>query len=295
MASRILAYVLVAGLVVLALGGWPNWPSLYQPTQSAHVTASKEPLPFQPSNCSENSGGPHCSQKKPTNVTSPQDLNDRLARYTLWLAIFTCALVLVSATQIGFLYRSDQSTRIAAEAAKKSAEAAQLSANASVRVDLPALNVENITTAFTIDDFGGDYKKWLDYLILKVSIKNYGRSPAFVSDVIVNAAIADVLPHPRAYTRHVQFPDRFVIASDKEHLFEEYAHYRPNAPEEDRPFTTQQAAMVADSSGFFRVYGVIRYQDFLDNEHERGFIFLWVGKSSKSFIPIYDAEYHYQT
>ena len=37
--------------------------------------------------------------------------NDRVAAYTLWLALFTAALVIVSAIQIGFLIRADYYTQ----------------------------------------------------------------------------------------------------------------------------------------------------------------------------------------
>src|ERR1700676_2573469 len=54
----------------------------------------------------------------------------KVALYTLWLALSTGALVIVSSVQIGFLIRADRFARIAASAAQQSAESANLSAKA---------------------------------------------------------------------------------------------------------------------------------------------------------------------
>jgi hypothetical protein len=50
--------------------------------------------------------------------------DDRLATYTLWLALFTAALACISGLQIYFLTRADKTGRITAEAARDSAHAA---------------------------------------------------------------------------------------------------------------------------------------------------------------------------
>jgi hypothetical protein len=60
-------------------------------------------------------------------------LDDPVAFYTFVLAIFTAVLAIVAFTQIGFLIRSDKTARVAADAAK-------LSADAIVRVELPLLD-----------------------------------------------------------------------------------------------------------------------------------------------------------
>jgi hypothetical protein len=72
----------------------------------------------------ENSGANH-SQHKPDDVIVDGGAEEAIAYYTLWLAIFTGALVIVSFAQIRYLIRADNNTRVAAEAAKKSADVAE--------------------------------------------------------------------------------------------------------------------------------------------------------------------------
>jgi hypothetical protein len=58
---------------------------------------------------------------------------DRVADYTFWLMVFTAALATISAIQIWFLIRSDNTARMSAEAAKKSAEVAEAALVAGTR------------------------------------------------------------------------------------------------------------------------------------------------------------------
>jgi hypothetical protein len=70
--------------------------------------------------------GDHGTEQRPKEITDSESIDDRLARYTLWLAIFTGALVLASIIQNFFLIRAEKNARLAAEAAKKSADASVL-------------------------------------------------------------------------------------------------------------------------------------------------------------------------
>jgi hypothetical protein len=64
------------------------------------------------------------SQKETHDIIDSDKADERIARYNLWLAIFTGALVLVSSIQIRFLIRAEKITGISAEAARKAADAA---------------------------------------------------------------------------------------------------------------------------------------------------------------------------
>jgi hypothetical protein len=66
-------------------------------------------------------------QDETKNASQSERADERIARYNFWLAIFTAALVVVSSIQFIFLYRTDKTARIAADAAKRSADAAVLS------------------------------------------------------------------------------------------------------------------------------------------------------------------------
>jgi hypothetical protein len=57
--------------------------------------------------------------EKSDQVSQAQEADDRIAAYTLWLAIFTGALVVVSAIQIGFLVRAEGATRHSLDLARE--------------------------------------------------------------------------------------------------------------------------------------------------------------------------------
>jgi hypothetical protein len=75
----------------------------------------------------------HCDGTKAECAKSAVD--ERLANYTWWLALLTGGLVLTAAGQGYFLLRSDKTARIAAEAAKKSADAGIMSAEALIATE----------------------------------------------------------------------------------------------------------------------------------------------------------------
>lgn len=60
-------------------------------------------------------------EKKSDDVVVPDKADDRIARYTFWLAMLTGGLVVVSAVQIFFLIRADKTARIMAETAQRQA------------------------------------------------------------------------------------------------------------------------------------------------------------------------------
>lgn len=73
------------------------------------------------------------SEQRAQNIPQPQSPDDRIAAYTLWLAIFTGALVVVSSLQIFFLLRADKTARISADAARLAAETTRESVTAANR------------------------------------------------------------------------------------------------------------------------------------------------------------------
>jgi hypothetical protein len=68
-------------------------------------------------------------QHKSASVAAEQKADDRIADYTWWLTFFTAILGGASIFQAYFLIRADKTARISADAAKDSADAAQLGAN----------------------------------------------------------------------------------------------------------------------------------------------------------------------
>jgi hypothetical protein len=65
-------------------------------------------------------GCPGHTKQEPNHVFQTEKADDRIANYTLWLAILTGALVVVSFVQIRFLVRADENARNAASFAERS-------------------------------------------------------------------------------------------------------------------------------------------------------------------------------
>lgn len=107
----------------------------------------------------------------PTNNTDKKAANisteERLADYTLLLAIFTGLLVGVSVFQGYFLIRADKTAR-------QTANAAMLSAEAAIGVELPKLFVKKIE--LICDQWGWEN----GYRSVEITVTNYGRTPAFI-------------------------------------------------------------------------------------------------------------------
>jgi hypothetical protein len=90
-----------------------------------------------------NTSGRAAEPKQPESFWQKTE-TDPVAAFTGTLAIFTFALVVISAVQIYYLNRSDKTARLTAEAALKAAEASQLQARASVAAGVSELALVRI-------------------------------------------------------------------------------------------------------------------------------------------------------
>jgi len=105
MRSKVRGALAIAGLVLLlAFYGWQLWIVAVQP---------------------ETQPNPHRTNSSAQQVVRPKPADERIADYTEILAIVTALLAIVSAVQIWFLLRADQTARISAESARSAVEAAQ--------------------------------------------------------------------------------------------------------------------------------------------------------------------------
>lgn len=213
---------------------------------------------------------------------------DPVALWTFILVIFTGILSVVSIRQFKYLRRADHTARIAATAARQAAAAADLSAKAAIGVELPSLHIAAVTTSMDFPSGPEEIKTWVKQIIPVISIVNYGRTPAFVTEVTVNVDISKALPKVPVYKMTREFHDRFVISGGKPHTYTEYWYYNNNVITEDEitSFVTEDC--------WLHIYGVINFMDFLDARHKRGFSFFW-GRTTKNFLTLYEPEYNYQT
>jgi len=137
---------------------------------------------------------------KPPETFWQRTISDPVATFTAVLATSTAALMIVSCVQIYFLTRADKTSRAAAEAAEKSADAAILNANAAIRSELPIVSPSHIAL-FESDK--AHSPRIIGYppkeSVFEVNFKNRGRSPAELIEICLEWSITDKLPDVPAY------------------------------------------------------------------------------------------------
>lgn len=139
--------------------------------------------------------------------TFVKSADEKIADYTWYVAAFTCALVVISAIQIHFLLRSDETARIAANAAKRSADAA-------IAIELPLIRARIGQLGYSDGmEFGKPlHQVWVDELILT----NLGKTKAFPLNLEMGVTVGDSLPKIPIYTSERPFSITAML-TDNEH------------------------------------------------------------------------------
>ena len=108
---------------------------------------------------------------------------DAITFFTVILSLFTGVLGATAIAQIKYLRRADETARTSADAAKRAADAASQQASASIEIELPILMIVGIET------LDGSTTK-----LVRIKIKNYGRTPAIITADCLQTRIAKALP-----------------------------------------------------------------------------------------------------
>ena len=197
---------------------------------------------------------------------------DPVAFYTFVLSIFTLCLVVVSLGQGYFLFRSDRSTRIAANAA-------QLSAEAAIAIELPFIRVsppEDLTKVENIEDDGGglvwdvedtDLPEFSRIYTLK--FRNIGRTTATPTKLELGWKVTSSLPTEEpVYTWSRSCEHGTVLPGDNNPYAIECVEFCIALTEEERGRVYENAAALW-------VFGALTYRDFLDEPHVTRFCWRW--------------------
>ncbi len=217
------------------------------------VGASLFSPPIRPQNNATIERGNGGTKNGVPNITAPESADERIASYTWWLAAFTFALVIVSAVQIHFLLRADDTAQSLARTASRQAMAAVNSERPFVYISdmelrrLPAYekNGDKVMKAF-------------------FTFTNYGRTPAFVTCIGYGQALVKELPPEPKYSYVKDISVEIVIRPDKPFQFEiPYALF---------VMTPQQQQEIQRAETFPWLWGCIRYRDFMNGEGESGFV-----------------------
>jgi hypothetical protein len=213
-------------------------------------------------------------QKEPNTIVEPERAEDRIARYNLWLAILTGALVVTSGIQFLFLYRADKTARISAHAAKKAAEAATLNARANIRTELPILRIDapRVTQQERPRMEGMRYEDYVpgipdeDAIIEDIVVVNYGRTPAFPIRLDVGWTITGQLPETPRYAMGFPSPRQTMIRPSETHVFEFRTYYA---------LSETEITGLAAQEAVLWVFVCLHYVDFLNERHEARACWCW--------------------
>jgi hypothetical protein len=191
-------------------------------------------------------------------------------------------LVIVAGVQIHFLVRADGTARISADAAKRAADAAALSAKAAIGVELPVLRVLNVSFRNSQDE---TLVEMLQYPRFDVLVKNFGRTPAFLTQEAVCIAVGKLGDAPDYSSGFVDLPPSRLIEAGDPYILKDAPQHEAFGPDEITAILGRKHALY--------VYGLVGYTDFLRAPHISRFFFELIIRpdGSRRMLEIYRAGY----
>jgi len=145
-----------------------------------------------------------------------------------------------------------------ADAAKNSADAAALHAQAAIGVELPAIFVTQII--LHARDLGTLAAR-LQYPEISITFENFGRTPAFLARSSVEVVLAKDLPESPVYATVVAYPPGTLI--------EKGTPYIINL--QRREYSILEVEDIINGISVLWVYGFVSYRDFIKRSHKIGF------------------------
>jgi hypothetical protein len=224
------------------------------------------PIQYKSSPQKERSADKHTTEER-------EKPEEALARYTWWLVAFTG--VLAGAT-IGLgvgtfgLYRAGEKQIVVA---KKTADAANLNAQAVIEAERARLYV--IIEAQTIESevkrataprhppLADDVR--LQDLVVEYSFRNYGKTPAFILEMGHGAAVTETVPKGRQYTVLVPLPVDYVVGAGEKTI--------PMRAVNMPTMSVATAKAIRDMGATFWFHGYVEYDDTFG--WRRKFDFVW--------------------
>jgi len=182
---------------------------------------------------------------------------------TIVLAVANILLICMVIYQIREAKKVSERQTIETEAqlaaTKQTADAATIQARAAISVELPRL----LVSAIVLHRPGvADLAASLQFARVEVSIKNYGRTPAFIRQESIEIADEPFLPETPIYPSIADKEPGCVIESGDSYQMK--AIYREG-------ISHQNISKLLEGGIFLWVYGYIAYFDFLGERHQTGF------------------------
>jgi len=234
---------------------------------------------FPPNQPTERENRSNHPKEKAPKIDGAEAADDRIAKYTLWLAILTGGLVAVSAFQGYFLIRADGTARTAANAAAQSAEA-QIAVDGARLTCLP-------TSSSYWNEIGSLADRWPNspdmplrrtFAVLFV-LKNYGKTPATIAGVTARLTRSAEPPSDISIeTPFLDLPAEIVIeAGSRSSEFK---------IEFDQFFRLEEAIQVQNGELSVWFFGRIVYNDVFERVGTQ--VFLYKVRPRGGFTPIWD-------
>jgi hypothetical protein len=201
--------------------------------------------------------------KNTNDIVEAEKADDRIARYTRWLALLTGGLVISNAIQFIFLYRADKTARVSADAAKLNAEAVIGAERAHLFVIVVENNVHVAMRGVRL--YGGDqsaamHDSRIPRVTLDFVIKNTGRTAAVLRDVSYQFLQADAETIDWRYS----FADTIVVP-----VIEGNSQTEPATPcvaESELTIADGRAALDDERPLFF--YGFVTFRDIFKRDYQ---------------------------
>jgi hypothetical protein len=195
---------------------------------------------------------------------------------TLVIAIFT--------TVLGIFTVSLSGSRIAAQAAKESADALAQSERAQFFVIVRNEKIEALVRPIRLS-IQANEKVANDEIVgreqtttVQCVFKNYGKTPAIVKEINLRLAYFENLPAEPVYIARDTVLSEFMVASGNE--------TDPQNCELERRLTREQTNRVVRAQSYIWFYGRVVYDDVFGRKHQHRF--LWRYGGERGFRPNYE-------
>ncbi|HEX4301280.1 MAG TPA: hypothetical protein VHZ78_00700 [Rhizomicrobium sp.] len=158
------------------------------------------------------------------------------------------------------------------EAAIRAANAADLSAKAAIGVELPILRIVKVVTGRD-ESWEKNKPFWIERVRPTITVKNFGRTPAFIDEVIFQRHLGLPIPTPPIFDREsIYISANMEIDGKEEKSFTDYTL-------EDAISAEQQSVFLTDPNYGIALYGIIKFTDFLGTRHTQTWLALWVDQT----------------
>ena len=219
---------------------------------------ASSPLIQQYNQLEKSSDGQHAKEKS-IKIGESETSDDKIARYTWWLALLTGGLVVTATVQGYFLLRADKTARIAANAARLSADAAIAAERARFYIVIESHNLTNMIYLARNGALRGEN------ISIKYRFQNYGKTPGIVRELTLDSRIATDPADPSGHPVYItEFPEYMIGANG----MTETAFYNPMLALE----APQVEAMGRNTARLW-FYGRLYYDDIFGNPQVHRFYF----------------------